>query len=59
MSGFDLMSKPKACVIDGDKICIFIGSGYRTLPRDEAALLRDEIDAALRVPVLEVVHAGG
>lgn len=47
MSITDRPLKPQACVVEGDKVGIFIGSSYRQLNLDQARELHAMIGAAI------------
>jgi hypothetical protein len=39
--------KPQACVVEGDKVGVFIGSGYKQLTIDQARELQRQLEAAI------------
>jgi hypothetical protein len=49
VSGEGRPYNPQACVVEGERIGIFIGSGYRYLTLEQAQQLRDQLDVAIRI----------
>jgi hypothetical protein len=47
VSGEGRPYNPQACVVEGERIGIFIGSGYRYLTLEQAQQLRDRIEASV------------
>jgi flagellar biosynthesis/type III secretory pathway ATPase len=47
---------PQACVVEGERIGIFIGSGYRYLTLEQAQQLQAKLEAAIAGLVGEVAN---